>query len=583
MLLPSALATLALPSALAGDASWKAAPSNGIWNRAANWDPATVPSHPRDAATFGTSSQTALSLRSSISLGTAIFDVGGSAYNITVGPGLSLDFMRNGVTNNAAILQNFVSTTDASGHFGLISFSRRAKAGDLCTFTTEPGMLNGGSGGMIQFNNFAKAGSSTFVNNGALISGGRGGETDFFDNTSADTGTFTAKAGTAFSTAGGTIAFFGSSTAATAEFTAEGGSVPAGFGGEIYLRENSTASDAKITLNGGSADLSTGANMYIEETASLGQSFIYVYGGETAGTSNGAALNLLGSSHPGGSQIFAFDGAEEDAQPGTMYFYDDSNAEGAILRLFHGVLDISPHNPGTVILGNILGYYGDVYLGSNNLEIGGNNILSILEVAFHDDGIAGGSGGSITKTGTNVLTLLVASDFTGGITAKQGRLSFSSPTGSASGTGPVVVSGGVLEGRYTIDGPITVNARSSLLPWGDAMGNYYGNFETKSTVAFAAGSVYKWDLKGNPMELDLLIADGVTIDGATFVPVFSGGSQKLEAGLELIAISNTSANPIAGAFNGLPEGSVIALGKANTAQVSYTGGDGNDFTLTVLP
>ncbi|MDQ3197601.1 MAG: hypothetical protein M3Q46_00175, partial [Verrucomicrobiota bacterium] len=52
--------------------------------------------------------------------------------------------------------------------------------------------------------------------------------------------------------------------------------------------------------------------------------------------------------------------------------------ELAILRLFDGVLDISPHNPGTVVLGNILGYDGNVYLGANNLELGRNNILGFL-------------------------------------------------------------------------------------------------------------------------------------------------------------------------------------------------------------
>ncbi len=344
-------------------------------------------------------------MRSPITVGAARFDSGASAFSFTVGPGLSLNFLRSGLENNSGLVQNFVSTTDGSGNFGLISFSRDATAGSLCTFTTEPGMSNGGSGGTVQFNDFAKAGTSTFANKGATISGGRGGETDFFDNASADTGTFTAEAGTAFSTAGGTIAFFGSSTAATGKFTAEGGSVAAGFGGEIYLRETSTAADANITLNGGSADLSTGANMYVEETASLGSSFIFVNAGETAGTSNGAALNLLGSSHHGGSQIAVF-GEDAGAQPGGMYFYDDSNAQEAIVRLLDGVLDISPHNPGTVILGCLFGYYGDVYLGGNNLEIGGANILQILEeVAFHDGGIAGGSGGSITKTGSTSLEL----------------------------------------------------------------------------------------------------------------------------------------------------------------------------------
>jgi hypothetical protein len=49
-----------------------------------------------------------------------------------------------------------------------------------------------------------------------------------------------------------------------------------------------------------------------------------------------------------------------------------------------------------------------------------------------------------------------------------------------------------------------------------------------------------------------------------------------------IAISNTSANPIAGTFANLSDGSTFTAGR-NNYQVSYSGGDGNDLTLTVVP
>ena len=47
-------------------------------------------------------------------------------------------------------------------------------------------------------------------------------------------------------------------------------------------------------------------------------------------------------------------------------------------------------------------------------------------------------------------------------------------------------------------------------------------------------------------------------------------------------ISNTSASPIAGAFDNLPDGSVLTSGP-NTFAVNYEGGDGNDLTFTALP
>ena len=36
------------------------------------------------------------------------------------------------------------------------------------------------------------------------------------------------------------------------------------------------------------------------------------------------------------------------------------------------------------------------------------------------------------------------------------------------------------------------------------------------------------------------------------------------------------------AFNNLPDGAILTVG-ANHAQASYTGGDDNDLTLTVVP
>jgi autotransporter-associated beta strand protein len=583
ILLPLLLIAFARSSGFAGSATWKTSPSNGIWNRAANWDPATVPSHPRDTATFATSTQSAISLRAPTRLGASVFNSGASAYSFTIGPGLSLEFVRDGVTNNSGVTQSFTAITDAAGNFGLISFSYHSSAGNLSTYGASPGLFAGAAGGFIQLHNFADAGSSIFVNSGASISGASGGETDFFDSTSAGSATITAKAGSASGAGGGTIAFSGSSTAASSALAARSGEVTGAHGGLIYFRDSSSAKESSITIEGGLADGATGANMYFEDTASAGNAFIYVEGGGVAGTSNGGTLSFLDSSTSLGAQIFVSEGPVEGAQPGRLFFYDDSDARLGIIRLFDGVMDICPHNPGTVTVGTILGYYGTVFLGSNNLEIGGNGILGILDVVFQDGGIAGGSGGSITKAGTNTLELDAASTFTGGITVNNGTLTLNSSAGSASGPGPVVINKGNLYGFYTIDGPISVNNGGKLLPWGNAFVSYYGSFETKSTVTFGAGSSYVWDLKTGTTETDMLIADGVTIgSGAIFTPVVSG-STKIEAGTELIAISNTSANPISGSFAGYPEGAAVPLGPGNTALVSYTGGDGNDFTFTVLP
>jgi hypothetical protein len=56
----------------------------------------------------------------------------------------------------------------------------------------------------------------------------------------------------------------------------------------------------------------------------------------------------------------------------------------------------------------------------------------------------------------------------------------------------------------------------------------------------------------------------------------------LTQGLVLTLISNTSANPIIGAFSNLPDGGIVTI-DGNNFQASYEGGDGNDLTLTVVP
>ena len=75
---------------------------------------------------------------------------------------------------------------------------------------------------------------------------------------------------------------------------------------------------------------------------------------------------------------------------------------------------------------------------------------------------------------------------------------------------------------------------------------------------------------------------GVTINsGATFTFVDTG-TGTLTVGTVFTVINNTSASPIAGTFNNLADGSVFAS-NGNNFQASYTGGTGNDLTLTVVP
>ncbi|HAF02804.1 MAG TPA: hypothetical protein DCG89_03240 [Spartobacteria bacterium] len=78
-----------------------------------------------------------------------------------------------------------------------------------------------------------------------------------------------------------------------------------------------------------------------------------------------------------------------------------------------------------------------------------------------------------------------------------------------------------------------------------------------------------------------VVAKGVTINSAQFT--FADlGTGTLTAGTVLTVINNTATTPIAGTFSNLANGLVFAS-NGNNFQVSYTGGTGNDLTLTVVP
>jgi hypothetical protein len=67
-----ALIIFFLTSAHAGDATWDSSPISGDWYNPNNWTPAVVPNAITDKATFGVSTQTAVSISSGSVLSTGL-------------------------------------------------------------------------------------------------------------------------------------------------------------------------------------------------------------------------------------------------------------------------------------------------------------------------------------------------------------------------------------------------------------------------------------------------------------------------------------------------------------------------------
>jgi hypothetical protein len=78
------------------------------------------------------------------------------------------------------------------------------------------------------------------------------------------------------------------------------------------------------------------------------------------------------------------------------------------------------------------------------------------------------------------------------------------------------------------------------------------------------------------------IANGVTIDSGAKFSFIPTGTSTLTIGQVFTVINNTAGTPIVGTFHNLGDGQIIAVNGSNL-QASYTGGDGNDLTLTVIP
>jgi autotransporter-associated beta strand protein len=193
-------------------------------------------------------------------------------------------------------------------------------------------------------------------------------------------------------------------------------------------------------------------------------------------------------------------------------------------------------------------------------------------------------GGSLTKVGRGTLILTNANTYAGGTTIENGTLVVNNHSGSATGTGAVQVNAGVLGGRGTIAGAVTVgtgSGRRAMLDPGKP-GSDPGHFlSILGALILNSDGAYNVRLKTRNQTVDQVMANGITINGAQFHFTVHG-QHVLSPGTVFTVLENTAATPIAGAFSNLPDGSMFTVGP-NTFQASYEGGDGNDLTLTVVP
>jgi autotransporter-associated beta strand protein len=381
-----------------------------------------------------------------------------------------------------------------------------------------------GNSGAIIFLGNATAGSNTiFTASARTAASGTTGDVEFVDFASADKGVFVNEGGEVNGSIGGQTRFFSKSHGGHAEITNNGGMVSGAGGGTTYFLNNSDAGNATLIANGG------------------------INGG-------------------GGGQIL---------------FSNTARAGRARIKVFgNGLLVLDPFRRTGLTVGSLEGD-GMVTLGGFNLAVGGTNLSTAFSGTIEDGNYGPGS---LTKIGSGTLTLSGANTYSRGTTVSAGELKLTNTTGSATGAERVKVEAGTLSGNGIVAGPVTVGTGTGsgafIAPAGT---NNQATLTFQSSLTFNSDATYTCTFKArkNKARTDLVIADGVTINGATLnLSVQTEG--QLKPGLTLTLISNTSVNPISGTFGNLPDGAIVNV-NGNNLQASYSGGDGNDLTLTVVP
>lgn len=346
----------------------------------------------------------------------------------------------------------------------------------------------------------------------------------------------------------GYIVFNDNATADNAVFVQNGGLGSGAYGGSINFSDNSRSENASFTLNGGQTSGALGSYIIWSQDASAGNGTFVLNGSEVAGGPN-------------------------------LWFYDAANGGTARIVLFgNGTLDLRYSNRRELTIGSLEGD-GLVLLGSKLLQIGGNNL---------DTGFAGtiDGQGALLKDGTGSLTLSSANTYAGGTIISGGILLVNNRSGSGTGTGGVTVNAGTLGGGGIISGAVSVGTNANtgvqaLLAPSKGV-QKPATLTIQSALTLNDDSTYIYKLNTKKYVSDEVIANGVTIDSGAKFSFRPSGNNALTAGQVFTVIGNTAATPIVGAFHNLPEGRVIVV-NGSKLQASYTGGDGNDLTLTVVP
>lgn len=226
---------------------------------------------------------------------------------------------------------------------------------------------------------------------------------------------------------------------------------------------------------------------------------------------------------------------------------------------------------GTFALNNGSGSNRNVqlYSGGGGIDVSGSNILTVSGVVSN---IVAGAG-DLTKSGTGTLLLTGSNTYTSATLVNAGTLLVGDGTsGSLAGSSVSVNNGGVLGGRGTIAGPVTIHSGGTMAPGLSAGTLSIGSFSLET------GGSALFELMGVSSH-DILDVTGV-ISLAGNLTLTLGYTPAINDAFTII--QNDGGDAISGIFAGLNEGAIFTQA-GQQFQISYLGGTGNDVLLTVVP
>jgi autotransporter-associated beta strand protein len=188
----------------------------------------------------------------------------------------------------------------------------------------------------------------------------------------------------------------------------------------------------------------------------------------------------------------------------------------------------------------------------------------------YETSLAVNTSGAWVLNGTNT--------YSGTTSVEKGMLFIN---GMLSGMGAVsVAAGGLLSGTGAITGAVSISTGGSLV----AGANGVGTLNLCSNLTFVAGATNAVSIAGRAAGQfsSLRVTGGdVTLANATLV---IDASQYRYSGIGVIPVMElvTSGKTVSGTFDNLPEGARIKSGEL-LCTISYSGGDGNDVVLRIIP